>query len=80
MSMIRYVCFRNTNYSIGMARREEIKQYDAVLQKYVGYKEYVKIHRTICDKEDNLSGFILNFTKSFYYFNLTMTLYLAGMR
>ncbi len=49
-----------------MARREEIKQYDAVLQKYVGYKEYVKKHRTICDKKIIFLDLFQILLKSFY--------------
>jgi hypothetical protein len=42
-----------------MTRKEEIKKYDPLLQKYIDKKDYVKIYRTVCNKAENVSGFIL---------------------
>ncbi len=48
-----------------MTTKEKIKTYNKLLQKYLDNKEYIKIFRTICDKEEILSGFILKMSKGF---------------
>lgn len=48
-----------------MIRKDKIKKYDVLLQKYIDNKSFVKFFRTIFDKEENLSGFILSISKSF---------------
>jgi hypothetical protein len=41
------------------------EEYDDLLKKYQDNKSFVKIYRTILDKEDNLSGYILSSSKNF---------------
>ena len=53
-----------------MTRQKKIKDYDVLLQKYIDNKSYVKIFRTICGKEENLSGFILEMSKHFLFLQL----------
>ncbi len=48
-----------------MTKQQKIKEYNSNLQKYIDRKDYVKIFRTVCDKEENLSGFILAMSKHF---------------
>jgi hypothetical protein len=53
-----------------MSKKEKIDKYNAMLQKYLDNKEFVKIFRTICDKEDDLSGFILKISREFLLLQL----------
>ncbi|MFT3934426.1 MAG: hypothetical protein QM726_12465 [Chitinophagaceae bacterium] len=50
-----------------MTEREKIKEYNLMLQKYIHKKAYVKLFRTVCNKEKNLSGFILGMSKGFLF-------------
>ena len=61
-----------------MGKKGEIKQYHEMLQKYIDNKEFVKIFRTICDKEEDLSGFILKMTKDFLLIQLDREFMLDG--
>lgn len=53
-----------------MTRQEKIKKYDVILKKSITNKECVKIFRTICDKEEDISGFILSMSKQFLLIQL----------
>ena len=46
-------------------RKDKIKEYDNVLQKHIDKKDFIKINRTFKDREENISGFILLFSKDF---------------
>jgi hypothetical protein len=46
-----------------MKNKATIKEYNLMLQQYIDRKTYVKIFRTVCGKEENLSGFILGMSK-----------------
>lgn len=61
-----------------MTRQEKIKKYDVILKKYSDKKEFVKIFRTVCDKEENLSGFILSMSKQFLFVQDTHDFMLDG--
>jgi hypothetical protein len=58
--------------------REKIKEYNLMLQKYIGNKSYVKIYRTICGEEENLSGFILGMSRNFLFLQLDREFTLDG--
>ena len=49
-----------------------------MLQKYIDKKAFVKIFRTVCDKEENLSGFILGKSKGFLFLQLDYDFMLDG--
>ena len=49
-----------------------------MLKKYIENKNYVKIIRTVCDKEENLSGFILGMSKNFLLLQLAQDFMLDG--
>ena len=49
-----------------------------MLQKYIDKKAFVKIFRTVCDKEENLSGFILGMSKAFLLLQLADDFMLDG--
>ncbi len=49
-----------------------------MLQKYIDKKTFVKIFRTVCDKEENLSGFILGMSKGFLLLQLDYDFMLDG--
>lgn len=55
-----------------------MKQYDEFLQKCIDNREFVKIFRTICDNEENLSGFILKMSKGFLLLQLDYEFTLDG--
>ncbi len=40
-----------------MREQEKILKYDLMLKKYIDNKSFIKIFRTVCDKEENVSGF-----------------------
>jgi len=61
-----------------MTEREKIKDYNLMLQKYIDKKAFVKIFRTVCDKEENLSGFILDMSKRFLLLQLDHDFMLDG--
>lgn len=48
-----------------MSRKEKIKKYNKLLQKYIDKKEYVQVYRTFFGRDYNLSGFVLNMSKDF---------------
>lgn len=48
-----------------MTNRDNIKAYDMMLQQHVGKKDFIKINRSFKDKEDNIAGFLLSFSKDF---------------
>jgi len=54
-----------------MTKIEKIKKYDLLLQKYIDNKSYIKILRTVFDKEENLSGFLLMMSKDFLCMQLS---------
>ena len=41
-----------------------------MLQKYIDNKSYIKIYRTVCGNEDNLSGFLIGMSKDFLLLQL----------
>ncbi len=61
-----------------MTEREKIKEYDEMLQKYIVNKSFIKIFRTICDKEENLSGFLLGMSGDFLFLQLTYNFIFDG--
>ena len=61
-----------------MTTKGKIKHYDIVLQRYIDKREYVKIYRTICNEEENLSGFILKMSKSFLLLQVSSDFMLDG--
>src|ERR1700748_62021 len=63
---------------IDMKEQEKIKQYNLMLQKYITKKSFVKIYRTVCGKEENLSGFILEMSKNFLLLQLDNEFALDG--
>lgn len=54
-----------------MTIQNKIKDCDILLQKYIDNKSYVKIFRTICNKEEILSGFVLGISKHFLFLQLS---------
>jgi hypothetical protein len=50
-----------------MTEQEKISKYDLLLQKYIDNKSFIKIYRTVFDKEENLSGFLLGMSKDFMF-------------
>jgi hypothetical protein len=61
-----------------MTERQKIKEYNLMLQKYIDKKAFVKIFRTVCDNEENLSGFILGMSKGFLFLQLDYDFMLDG--
>ncbi len=61
-----------------MKKKEKINEYDLLLQKYIENKSFIKIFRTICNKEENLSGFILAMSKEFLLLQLDNDFMLDG--
>jgi hypothetical protein len=61
-----------------MTERQKIKDYNLMLQKYIDKKAFVKIFRTVCNKEENLSGFILGMSKGFLFLQLDYDFMLDG--
>lgn len=61
-----------------MTERQKIKEYNLMLQKYIDKKAFVKIYRTVCGKEENLSGFILGMSKGFLFLQLEYDFMLDG--
>ena len=61
-----------------MKMRDKIKEYDILLQKYIDNKSFIKIYRTVCDKEENLSGFLLSMSKAFLFLQLDYDFMLDG--
>jgi len=49
-----------------------------MLEKYIKNKSYVKIYRTVCEKEENLSGFILGMSKKCLFLQLDNEFSLDG--
>jgi hypothetical protein len=49
---------------------KKINDSNAMLQKYCDKKSYLKIYRTVCNEEENLSGFILELSKNFIFLQL----------
>jgi len=61
-----------------MTKRAKIKEYDLMLQKYIDNKSFMKIFRIVCDKEENLSGFLLAMSKDFLFLQLGYDFMLDG--
>jgi hypothetical protein len=61
-----------------MTERQKIKDYNLMLQKYIDKKAFVKLYRTVCDKEENLSGFILDMSKGFLFLHIADDFMLDG--
>jgi len=61
-----------------MTGRQKIKNYSLILQKYIDKRAFVKLYRTVCDKEENLSGFILGMSKDFLFLQLDYDFMLDG--
>lgn len=49
-----------------------------MLQKHINNKSFVKIFRTVCDKEEDLSGFILGMSSNFLFLQLDNEFILDG--
>jgi hypothetical protein len=63
---------------LSMSKKQKVKEYNEMLQKYSDNREFVKIFRTICDEEENLSGFILKITGDFMLLQLDREFMLDG--
>ena len=61
-----------------MTEKQKIKDYNLMLQKYSDKKSYIKFYRTVCGKEENLSGFILGLSKKFVFLQLDYDFMLDG--
>jgi hypothetical protein len=61
-----------------MTERQKIKEYNLMLQKYIDKKAFVKLFRTVCGQEENLSGFILGMSKSFLFLQIDYDFMLDG--
>jgi hypothetical protein len=61
-----------------MTERQKRKDYNLMLQKYIDKKAFVKLYRMVCDKEENLSGFILGMSKDFLFLQLDNDFMLDG--
>jgi hypothetical protein len=51
-------------------RQKKIKDYNLMLQKYIDKKAFVKLNRTVCEQEENISGFIIGMSKGFLFLQL----------
>lgn len=58
--------------------QEKIEEYNLMLQKYIDRRSYVKIFRTVCGKEENLSGFIIGMSRQFLFLQLDNEFALDG--
>ncbi len=61
-----------------MKKQGTIKEYNLMLQRYIDRKAYVRIFRTVCGKEENLSGFILGISKQLLLLQLDNEFMLDG--
>lgn len=61
-----------------MTQRQKVKEYNLMLQKYIDKKAFVKILRTVCGQEENISGFILGMSKGFLFLQLDYDFMLDG--
>ena len=68
----------NETDSHQMTERQKMKDYNLMLQKYIDKKIFVKIFRTVCNKEEDLSGFILGMSKNFLLLQLADDFMLDG--
>ena len=48
-----------------MKKKDKIKEYDLMLQKYIDNKSFIKVFRNVCNMEENISGFLLGMSKDF---------------
>lgn len=46
-------------------KEKDIYRYDKLLQKYVDRKDIIQVARTFKNHEDNINGFLLNFSNNF---------------
>lgn len=61
-----------------MKKQTTIAEYNQMLQKYIDQKTYVKLFRTVCGEEENLSGFILGMSKQLLLLQLDNEFLLDG--
>lgn len=61
-----------------MPKRQEIKEYNLMLQKYSVKKALIIFNRTVCNQEENLSAFILALSKRFIFLQLSNDFMLDG--
>jgi hypothetical protein len=61
-----------------MKKKGKIEEYNLMLQKYINNRSFVKIFRTVCDKEENLSGFIVGMSRNFLFLQLDNEFTLDG--
>jgi hypothetical protein len=63
-----------------MARPDQYtkKEYNLMLQKYIRNKSFVKINRTVCEKEEDLYGFIIGMSQKFLFLQLDNEFMLDG--
>lgn len=61
-----------------MLEQEKILKYDLKLQKYIDNQSFIKIFRTVCEKEENISGFLLGMSKDFMFMHLDFDFTLDG--
>jgi len=61
-----------------MKDQVKIKEYNLMLQNYIDKRSFVKIFRTVCGKEETLSGFILGMSRNFLFLQLDDEFVLDG--
>lgn len=61
-----------------MTEQQKIKAYNQMLQQYIDKKAFVKINRTVCGKDEYLSGFIIGMSKRFLFIQTTYEFTLNG--
>ncbi|QEC44017.1 hypothetical protein [Pseudobacter ginsenosidimutans] len=59
-------------------RKQEIKEYDLMLQKHIDKKDFIKISRTFKDREENIAGFLLAISKDFLLLQIDNEFLLDG--
>lgn len=50
-----------------MTKQEKIEKLELKLQNYIDNKSYIKICRTVFDRDENISGFILRMSNDFVF-------------
>ncbi|MDO6432559.1 hypothetical protein Q4E93_18280 [Flavitalea sp. BT771] len=61
-----------------MKGQEKIREYNLMLKKHINNKSFVKIFRTVCNEEEDLSGFILGMSNNFLFLQLDNEFTLDG--
>lgn len=61
-----------------MTEQEKILKNDIMFQKHIDNKSFIKIFRTIFDKEENISGFLIGMSNNFLFMQLDIDFALDG--